>query len=75
MEKITKRYATNDDREFARNAHHKAYHDVVVKQFGSWDEKLQDGFFDRAWKPETHEIIYFEGSPAGYCSFEYLSNQ
>ncbi|MFZ2523298.1 MAG: GNAT family N-acetyltransferase [Minisyncoccia bacterium] len=66
---ITKRPAEKNDFEFAKNVHHLAYHDVVLKQFGSWDEKMQDGFFERSWIPETHQIIYFNNVPAGYCSF------
>ncbi|TSC54544.1 MAG: hypothetical protein LiPW30_10 [Parcubacteria group bacterium LiPW_30] len=68
---ISIRPAEKDDFEFARRTHHLAYHDVVVKQFGNWDEKMQDGFFERSWVPETHQIIYFNEAPAGYCSFIY----
>lgn len=33
------RVATEEDIEFARKVHHEAYHDTVVAQFGTWDEK------------------------------------
>lgn len=69
MEHITRRPAESSDFEFARKTHHLAYHDVVLKQFDNWNEKMQDGFFERSWVPETHQIIYFDGVPAGYCSF------
>ncbi|MEK7185507.1 MAG: GNAT family N-acetyltransferase [Patescibacteria group bacterium] len=68
---ITKRIATESDTEFARKVHHSAYHGVVVRQFGNWDEKIQDDFFAKSWKPETHEIIYFNGVACGYCCIEY----
>jgi ribosomal protein S18 acetylase RimI-like enzyme len=67
---VTKRAATQSDREFVRKVHHAAYRDVVVRQFGSWDEKMQDDFFDKSWESQTHEIIISSGLPAGYCSIE-----
>lgn len=70
-ELITLRPTTESDTEFARQVHHAAYHDVVVRQFGSWDEKMQDDFFARSWKPESHQTIYFDGKPCGYYSVEY----
>ena len=47
--KLGRRPVAQADTEFARNAHHQAYHDVVVRQFGTWDEALQDKFFDGDW--------------------------
>lgn len=67
---ITKRIATETDTEFARKTHHEAYHDVIVRQFGNFDEKTQDDFFAKSWKPETHEILLSDGEEAGYCSVE-----
>lgn len=71
---ITKRPATDADTEFAKNVHHTAYHDVIVRQFGSFDEKMQDDFFFKTWKPETHEIIISDGVDAGYFSIESFSD-
>jgi len=42
---FSKRPATTADTEFARFTHHAAYHDVVVRQFGNFDERMQDNFF------------------------------
>jgi ribosomal protein S18 acetylase RimI-like enzyme len=63
------RKATEADTEFARKTHHKALHDVVVRQFGEgeWDEDEQDNFFAHSWSPETFEIIQSNGEDAGYC--------
>jgi len=69
--KITKRIATALDTEFARDIHHKAYHDVIVRQFGSWNVNLQDEFFYNSWKPESHEIILNNHTSCGYCSIEH----
>ena len=39
---LERRPATSSDTEFARISHHAAYRDVVRRQFGAWDEALQD---------------------------------
>lgn len=69
---ITRRIATEADTEFARKTHHAAYHDVIVRQFGNFDEKMQDDFFAKSWKPETHEILLSDGAEAGYCFIEHF---
>lgn len=67
---ITKRIATAADTEFARRAHHAAYHDVVVRQFGVFDEQVQDTFFTKSWKPEVYQILLDGEMRIGYCSVE-----
>lgn len=61
--KLERRPAQEVDTEFARQAHHRAYRDVVVKQFGGWNEEAQDKFFDSAWKGSKHEILSANGQP------------
>ncbi|HJU66710.1 MAG TPA: GNAT family N-acetyltransferase, partial [Gemmatimonadaceae bacterium] len=56
--------------EFARHTHHAAYRDVVVRQFGSWEEARQDEFFAASWQATPHEIILADGVPVGYCAIE-----
>jgi GNAT superfamily N-acetyltransferase len=72
--KVTQRLATDADTEFARKVHHAAYHDVIVRQFGNFDEKMQDDFFAKSWKPGIDEILMSEDSEAGYCSIERSEN-
>jgi GNAT superfamily N-acetyltransferase len=67
---LTKRAATDADTEFARKTHHVSYHDVIVKQFGDFDEKVQDDFFAKSWKPETHQILLYGNDECGYFSHE-----
>src|SRR5215813_8792168 len=67
---VSKRQATDTDREFARAVHHRAYRDVVERQYGRWDETLQDSFFDVAWSAATHEIVLYDTTPCGYCCVE-----
>ncbi len=40
---ITLRLAGEDDKDFCRRTHHLAYRDVVMRQFGGWDDGQQDG--------------------------------
>ena len=67
---LSRRPAQEEDAEFARQTHHRAYHDVVVKQFGEWSDEEQDKFFESAWKGSKHEIIYANGKPCGYFSMD-----
>jgi ribosomal protein S18 acetylase RimI-like enzyme len=67
---VTKRPALPSDTEFARQAHHAAYRDVVVRQFGSWDQTLQDGFFDKDWSGAQFQILQCDGVSCGYTSIE-----
>ena len=72
--KITLRKATAEDEEFVLTTHHLAYRDVVVAQFGEWDEQRQDNYFYQKWFPEKIDLIEFEGSLAGYLIVETLPN-
>jgi ribosomal protein S18 acetylase RimI-like enzyme len=69
--KISRRPATEKDTEFARQVHHNAFRDVVIRQFGAWDEQVQDKFFESAWKNGlNHEIIIYGNQPCGYGSYK-----
>lgn len=67
---VTRRPATPADREFARQAHHLAYRDVVERRFGPWDEAQQDGFFDGVWERRSHEMVVENGEVCGYVMIE-----
>lgn len=56
------------DKEFGRSVHHQAYRDVVVSQFGAWDEQLQDRFFEEGWRRAPHKIISYDGVEVGVVS-------
>ena len=62
------RDATNDDIEYARVIHHSAYKDVLLSQFGSWDEDLQISFFKDAWDSHRHSILLKNGIRYGYVA-------
>lgn len=56
----------NVDREFARRVHHEAYREVVMKQFGEWNEELQDQFFEDGWsKGIGRQIVVIDGVDGG----------
>ena len=59
------RPATADDEPFARDCHHRAYRDVVTRQFGPWDEAVQDGFFAAKWNAGRTCVIEVGGEPCG----------
>jgi ribosomal protein S18 acetylase RimI-like enzyme len=65
------RAATAADTDFAREAHHAAYRDVVERQFGRWDEERQDSFFADSWDANPHDLILVDGIPCGYWSVEH----
>ena len=50
-----------DDEAFAKAAHHAAYRDVVLRQFGAWEIDRQDRFFADAWAAHPHHMIEVDG--------------
>lgn len=68
--RIERRPATKDDLGLARKMHHAAYRDVVIRQFGSWDNAVQDKFFEAEWANGSHQILLCDGEPCGYASTE-----
>lgn len=57
------------DFEFARLVHHTAYHDVVVRQFGTWNESMQDEFFKAAWRDFPHYLASRDDVVVGIVSY------
>ncbi|MHB9023192.1 MAG: GNAT family N-acetyltransferase [Armatimonadota bacterium] len=65
---LSLRPAQEVDRDFCRRVHHSAYHDVVLRQFGKWDESQQDEFFAETWGELKFDIIEVDRAPAGcFC--------
>ena len=71
---ISTRPSTESDTAFARETHHRAFHDVVVRQFGQWDEPLQDRLFEKSWVSAEHQIIVADGQRCGYATIESRSD-
>jgi ribosomal protein S18 acetylase RimI-like enzyme len=64
------RRATDADYEYARQVQRTAYRDMVIRQYGKWEDPLQDGFFDRSWRHAPYDIILSEAEPCGYCRID-----
>ncbi len=71
---VTLRPATLEDTAFAQEVHRAAYHDVVERQFGDWDDEMQTGFFQTAWDHPGFQIILYQNQPCGYFRQESLSD-
>ena len=71
---LSTRPATASDAAFAREAHHGAYRDVVLSQFGNWDDADQDRYFDSDWRGAKFDIILNDNTPCGYAAVEYRSD-
>lgn len=68
--KVFRRAATIDDTDFARSVHHRAYREVIERQYGPWDESTQDKLFAAAWSAAQHEIVFCDEGRCGYTSIE-----
>ena len=71
---ISRRPATIADTDFARSVHHRAYRDVIERQYCPWDESAQDKLFAAAWSAADHEIILYDDLRCGYTSIENRDN-
>jgi ribosomal protein S18 acetylase RimI-like enzyme len=67
---LTTRPAHESDTGFAREAHHRAYREVVERQFGPWVEQEQDRYFEGDWTTATFEIVLCDGLACGYVCIE-----
>ena len=68
---IRRRAAVSSDQPVARRIHHLAYREVVERQFGRWDEKEQDEYFDSAWPRHEHDMLEFGDRTFGYVAIEF----
>jgi hypothetical protein len=59
------RPATPADTDFLRKLHHTAYRDVVVRQFGAWDEADQDAWFEKGIAEARFSIVEESGEAIG----------
>ena len=71
---VSRRQATDGDRELARSIHHRAYRNVIERQYGVWDVAAQDQFFDAAWCATNHEIVLCDEACCGYCCVDNRSD-
>lgn len=63
--KLSLRVAAAEDTPFLRALHHRAYHDVVMRQFGAWNEADQDRWTDEGLAQADFSIVERAGEPIG----------
>jgi ribosomal protein S18 acetylase RimI-like enzyme len=68
------RTSVDDDEQFLRRLREQCYREVVIAQFGEWDDDVQRGFFDKKWNPERYQIIETQGTEAGAVAVEQHSD-
>ena len=62
---LKRRLAEESDKPFLWEANRRAYEDVVVRQFGQWDEDLQKRNFDEKWEQADFEVVELAGERIG----------
>lgn len=61
---VVLRPATEDDRRFLRQLHHRCYRRWVEEVWG-WDNANQDRRFDQAWTTAGRFVVELNGTPIG----------
>ncbi len=69
------RVALASDRAFVERLHEDAYHDVVVRQFGAWDEARQQRHFAEKWRDWPFQLILDDNEPVGVLVVVIETNQ
>ena len=67
---LSRRPATAADTEWARGVHHAAYRDVVVRQFGTWDDAAQDAFFEGDFGRGGFDVLLWGDEQCGYAAVD-----
>jgi ribosomal protein S18 acetylase RimI-like enzyme len=70
MTKTERRPAKESDEVFMCKLHKAANHDVVVRQFGEWNDELQVSLFAKKWQSDPFEILEIDGQPIGCIRIE-----
>ncbi len=62
---FTTRRTREEDKEFAYTLNRAVYHDVVIQQFGTWDECGQRQYFEEKWARAQYYLVEHNGQPIG----------
>jgi len=65
-DRIGRRAVAATDHAFVHRVHDEAYRDLIVRQFGAWDQALEDTYFENIWSHPGLEIVEFDGEPCGF---------
>jgi ribosomal protein S18 acetylase RimI-like enzyme len=64
------RQCAEGDRAWAYALKSEAYHEVVERQFGPWEEQFQRELFSARWSPAISKILLVDGKAAGLVAVE-----
>jgi ribosomal protein S18 acetylase RimI-like enzyme len=64
------RPSSDADYEYFRQLQHVVYKDMVLRQFGSWEQSVQDGFFAKSWNEARRDFIVWNGEACGFCRID-----
>jgi acetyl esterase/lipase len=71
---VSRRQATDSDRDLVRPIHHRAYRKVIERQYGVWDLAAQDQFFDAAWCAASTKLfcamVFYRYSASAHEDFQ-----
>ncbi|WP_447555987.1 GNAT family N-acetyltransferase [Vreelandella sp. EE22] len=62
---IARLIAVESDHDFIWSAYSSAYKDVVERQFGVWEGRLQKSAFDEKWHQGGFEVVALNGTYVG----------
>jgi ribosomal protein S18 acetylase RimI-like enzyme len=62
---FTIRKAREEDKEFVYTLNRTVYQDLVIRQFGRWDERWQRQYFEEKWARARYSLIEHNGQPIG----------
>ncbi len=65
LPEIIRRRATSGDEQFMRVLHKATSRDLVIRQFGEWDDETQASLFSKRWVPGKFEILEIGGEAIG----------
>jgi ribosomal protein S18 acetylase RimI-like enzyme len=64
------RHATPEDRAFLSSLNTRSYRELVIRQFGAWDEAEQDAKFADKWRRGVYWIVTRGETPVGGVMIE-----
>jgi GNAT superfamily N-acetyltransferase len=64
------RPATSADTPFLKELHERAYREVIVRQFGYWDDAAQDYWFRKGLAEATFSVVEENGEPVGAIALQ-----
>lgn len=62
---IHRRPAQNSDYDWLLRLHHTVYRNLIIKEFGYWDEEEEFGLFTEAWQTQQIQILLRDGQRVG----------